>query len=255
MRRASTLLLWVALLLPPSAPAQPPVPVAPTLSIAGPASVDVYHLAELSLGGARTTEVMWEVLYLPDVDFAVSVAPQDSRGPSLAFCGPPGAYRVSVYAVVDGKLATATKMVVIGPAGPTPGPTPGPAPTPPPAPAPTPPTPPANEPLTAVAVWNMSQLAALPASQRELRTDGNMVRALQSMNIRWRSYDESASILDAPSWRAALDETGIPALVVVNAAGRVYLKRSMPQTADGVVDACRSLRPAPAATAKKGAPL
>lgn len=131
--------------------------------------------------------------------------------------------------------------------GPIPGPAPAPPkPTPvPPNPSPAPPAPVPTGPLKAVAVFNLNQLATLPASQRDLRTNGEMYRQLQAQQVQWMAYDVSAQAISSPDWQAILSKTGVPALVILDDAGKIYAKQPLPADAAGVLAAVRTVRGLP----------
>ncbi len=120
-------------------------------TVEGPSTAPTYSLVKVALAGVTAQDAEWEVVGLSDPSRVIDVQEIVPDGSRAVWTGPPGVYRVTCWAVADGKLARAFKVISIKddapfppkpePPGPAPNPVPDP-PKPPPTPTPQPPSPP-----------------------------------------------------------------------------------------------------------------
>lgn len=62
--------------------------------------------------------------------------------------------------------------------------------------------------------------------------DGEFWKSLESRGVKWRFYDVDSP--DAKSYREPAEKAGIPAILVLDANGKVLAAKPLPATSDGV---------------------
>lgn len=133
-----------------------------------------------------------------------------------------------------------TVPIDTGPGPIPPGPTPGPTPPPEPTPDPLPPAPsPVTGPLWAMLV--VPNDSTLTAEMAALRTDAELRAEAKRLNITWLTFQAGEAELSQKGYTPKLQETGVPAFLVVDGIGDIRQALPKPSKAQ-ILSAMRGMR-------------
>jgi hypothetical protein len=211
-RRPKALLFSFAfvLLILPGAQAQAPLPPVPALAITGQLVVQDHQLVELTLTGGEASTA-W--LVIP------TVSSYKARQ-TIVFTAPPGNYDVICLAVSSGQPVILQTIATIA-STPGPAPTPPPGPSPAPVPPPTPPPTPVSGPLWAIAIFDTSKQATLPAGQLGIWVSQTLQPSLSGLKVYLRRVDINNPSLSSAGWQKALTGLTPPILAIVDSSANV----------------------------------
>jgi hypothetical protein len=216
----------------------PPAPIpSPALAISGDTVIPFWGMCALELVGAQPTSTVWVVM--PDP------VTEDDTTSKIHFTAKPGRYNVLTFCVVSGGAQYFKTPVEFLPEPVPPGPVPPPGPLPPPPPNPTP-VPTGN--VWAIAIFDTSQQASLPAGQLAIYGSPTIGAAVKAIGAIWRRYDVadkipkngSSIVVTDTNWGHAAAAVGWPALVFTDSSGViVHPAQKLPLDEASVVAAVR----------------
>lgn len=182
------------------------------------------QMVRLCLSGITVQSAAWDIIYYNDISYIVDSEVINSTGTAVVFCGPNGNYRISAWAISDGKMVHAIKNITIGKKSPI---------------DPVKPIKPTGR-LWVTAIYDLDKLATISQAQRSLRVSTTIQKELSNFKCYWKTYDCFSE--DVKSWSTTINSVGVPALLVIDENSKILWSGPLPQDENSIIEIVKGIR-------------